>query len=82
LEWNDEASLRDVVARGSFENAQNKTGWMFLEIQTSELADDKVQARAAGILEGYFTRSLTVVYHVISFPYFFLFDQICRKSNN
>jgi hypothetical protein len=59
LEWNDGASLRNVVARGSFENAQNKTGWMFLEIQTSESADDKVQARAAGILEGYFTRSLT-----------------------
>ena len=45
-----------VAARGCFENNQNETGWMTLDIQTNEKIDDEVQAEAAGILEGYFTR--------------------------
>jgi len=45
-----------VIARGSFENAQQKTGWMYLDIETRETAEDELQAKAAGILEGYFTR--------------------------
>ena len=47
---------RDVAARGCFDNVQNQTGWLNLDIETNEVADDEVQATAAGILEGFFTR--------------------------
>ena len=45
-----------VAARASFVNAQNATGWMYLEITTNVDMQDEVQAMAAGLLEGYLTR--------------------------
>ena len=54
MDWNDPSG--DVIARGSFENSQTKTGWMFLDLETNKKAPDALQAKAAGILEGYFTR--------------------------
>lgn len=53
MDWDED---HDLVARANFTNAQNSTGWMFLEVQTRETAPDQLQAEAAGIAEGYLTR--------------------------
>lgn len=52
----DWAENPTVVARASLDNAQQTSGWMYLEVQTRENAEDKIQAKAAGIAEGYLTR--------------------------
>jgi hypothetical protein len=46
-----------VIARANFTNAQESTGWMLLEVQTRESAPDQLQAQAAGLAEGYLTRT-------------------------
>jgi hypothetical protein len=53
LDW---SSNPKVVARANFTNGQLSTGWLYLEVQTRESAEDVLQARAAGIAEGYLTR--------------------------
>jgi len=40
-----------------FDNDQTNSGWMYLEISTKESAEDYLQAEAAGILEGYLTKT-------------------------
>ena len=45
-----------IVAVAKFTNNQEETGWLNLEVQTWEAAEDRVAARAAGIAEGYLTR--------------------------
>lgn len=47
----------NVIAVANFTNDQHGSGWMYLEIKTREDANDKMQAKAAGIAEGYLTRS-------------------------
>lgn len=46
------------VARATYSNEINNTGWAFLEIHTSRDSSDEKQAYAAGFLEGYLTRDL------------------------
>ncbi|CAG5004577.1 unnamed protein product [Parnassius apollo] len=46
------------VARATYKNEINTTGWAFLELHTSEDATDEKQAYAAGYLEGFLTRDL------------------------
>ena len=45
-----------IVAQAKFDNDQQETGWMFLEVETEESVEDSLQAYAAGLLEGYLTR--------------------------
>lgn len=45
----------DHVAKAVYRNLINATGWAFLELQTNAAAEDGLQARAAGVLEGYVT---------------------------
>ena len=45
-----------VVARAEYRNQQLETGWNLLEIETNGEVDDKIQAEAAGLLEGFLTR--------------------------
>ena len=44
-----------ILAQAKFENEQQKTGWMFLHVETKEAFQDEFQAYAAGLLEGYLT---------------------------
>ena len=61
VDWDEDHT---VIARANFTNAQNSTGWMILEVQTREEVPDQLQAQAAGIAEGYLTRtSITESYH-------------------
>ncbi|XP_047512871.1 putative phospholipase B-like 2 [Pieris napi] len=46
------------VARATYTNDVNSTGWAFLELHTSPDASDEKQAYAAGFLEGFLTRDL------------------------
>ncbi|XP_068679671.1 putative phospholipase B-like 2 [Montipora foliosa] len=48
----------DVVAWGSFRDEINSTGWSFLEIHTNASFPDKLQAMAAGLVEGSLTGEL------------------------
>ena len=50
--WKDN---RTIVAQAKFQNDQQKSGWMILNIETKESVDDDTQAYAAGLLEGYVT---------------------------
>ncbi|CAB3248634.1 unnamed protein product [Arctia plantaginis] len=53
------ADIPDVhVARATYSNEINSTGWAFLELHTSVYCHDEKQAYAAGYLEGYLTREL------------------------
>ena len=45
-----------IVAMAKFDNDQQKTGWMYLEVKTKESAPDDVQSYAAGLIEGFLTR--------------------------
>lgn len=51
----DSVSPGNFVAKGTFRNEVNTTGWSFLEVSTNEGYDDEVQAYAAGLVEGYLT---------------------------
>lgn len=46
------------VARATYSNEINTTGWAFLELHTSADSSDEKQAYAAGYLEGFLTRDL------------------------
>ena len=48
----------DYVAKAVYRNLINETGWAFLELQTNAAVEDKVQARAAGVLEGYLSAGI------------------------
>ncbi|XP_075982708.1 putative phospholipase B-like 2 [Anticarsia gemmatalis] len=53
------ADIPDVhVARATYSNEINSTGWAFLELHTSASSPDEKQAYAAGFLEGFLTRDL------------------------
>ncbi|KAL0868828.1 hypothetical protein ABMA27_007189 [Loxostege sticticalis] len=53
------ADIPDVhVAKATFSNEVNNTGWAFLELHTSGDSSDEQQAYAAGYLEGFLTRDL------------------------
>ena len=45
-----------IIAIANFTNSQLETGWMYLEVETKESMADELQAKAAGIAEGYLTR--------------------------
>ncbi len=56
----------NVVAIANYTNFQLETGWMYLEVRTNPEFEDETQALAAGMLEGYLTRtSITEYYKVI-----------------
>ena len=63
------------MAVANFTNEQLQTGWMYLEVQSRPDADDNLQARAAGIAEGYLTRT----YITEQYKEFYAND-ICTKS--
>ncbi|XP_050353907.1 putative phospholipase B-like 2 [Nymphalis io] len=46
------------LARATYTNDINQTGWAFLELHTSTDSSDEKQAYAAGVLEGFLTRDL------------------------
>ncbi|XP_072929615.1 putative phospholipase B-like 2 isoform X3 [Epargyreus clarus] len=46
------------VAKATYSNEINKTGWAYLEVHTSADSSDEQQAYAAGYLEGFLTRDL------------------------
>jgi len=46
------------VGLASYSNEVNTTGWAFLEVETKETFPDKIQAFAAGYVEGWVTSSL------------------------
>ncbi|XP_047033955.1 putative phospholipase B-like 2 [Helicoverpa zea] len=50
------------VARATYSNEINSTGWAFLELHTRAECKDEKQAYAAGYLEGFLTRDL-IWYH-------------------
>lgn len=53
------ADIPDVfVAKATYKNEINSTGWAFLELHTSADSSDEKQAYAAGYLEGFLTRDL------------------------
>ena len=66
-----------IGAQAKFENKQQETGWMFLNVETKEEFSDEKQAYAAGLLEGY----LTGVYIVEQYKEFYGND-ICKSSPN
>ncbi|KAL4710855.1 hypothetical protein ACJJTC_012947 [Scirpophaga incertulas] len=52
-------TIPDVyVAKATYNNDINNTGWAYLELHTSEDSNDEQQAYAAGYLEGFLTRDL------------------------
>ncbi len=57
VDWNYDDT---VVAIANLTNAQAETGWNILEIQTRESAPDQLQAQAAGMAEGFLTRTATI----------------------
>ncbi|TRY78809.1 hypothetical protein TCAL_07583 [Tigriopus californicus] len=56
--------MYDTVAWANYTNHINKTGWGYLEVQTDPAFEDKVQAFAAGYLEGYYTAEQIYQYWV------------------
>ena len=44
-----------IIAQAKFDNDQQNSGWMFLNIESKENVPDENQAYAAGLLEGYLT---------------------------
>merc|ERR1719342_123597 len=52
-----------VVAWGALANRQLESGWLQLEISSNPAFPDHVQARAAGIVEGYLTRNSISAYY-------------------
>ncbi|CAG4956869.1 unnamed protein product [Colias eurytheme] len=68
ITWSDKAvisvtdNFHDIpavhVARATYSNEINSTGWAFLELHTTADSSDEKQAYAAGFLEGYLTRDL------------------------
>lgn len=53
------ADIPDVyVAKATYTNEINNTGWAFLELHTSRDSTDEKQAYSAGFLEGFLTRDL------------------------
>ena len=46
---------RTIVAQAKFENEQQNSGWMYLNVETKGEFEDEIQAYAAGLLEGYVT---------------------------
>ncbi|XP_068748317.1 putative phospholipase B-like 2 [Montipora capricornis] len=52
-----------ALAWGSFRDEINSTGWSFLEIHTSASFPDKLQALAAGLVEGSLTGELMYKYY-------------------
>lgn len=52
----------DTVAWANFTNAINQTGWSYLEIKTDPKFPDKIQAYAAGFIEGHVTSELLYLY--------------------
>ncbi len=57
IDWNKNDS---IVAIANLTNAQDETGWNYLEIQTRESSPDQLQAQAAGLAEGYLTRTAII----------------------
>ncbi|XP_022694153.1 putative phospholipase B-like 2 isoform X1 [Varroa jacobsoni] len=53
----------DAIAWGSFDNRITDTGFGYLEIYTSQVFPSQYQAYAAGILEGYLTRTLISMHY-------------------
>ena len=51
-DWKENSS---IIAQAKFENDQQQSGWMFLNIESKGEASDELQAYAAGLLEGYVT---------------------------
>ena len=51
----DWSSNSSIIAQANFENDQQQSGWMFLNIESKGEAKDEIQAYAAGLLEGYVT---------------------------
>ena len=49
-DWSTNSS---IIAQAKFENDQLLSGWMTLNIESKEEAEDEIQAYAAGLLEGY-----------------------------
>ena len=64
-----------IGAQAKFENKQQETGWMYLNVETKEKFSDEKQAYAAGLLEGY----LTGVYIVEQYKEFYGND-ICKSK--
>ncbi len=60
----DFASYSDVLAVANLTNSQTQTGWMYLEVKTREDANDVMQAKAAGVAEGYLTRYTPFYVHL------------------
>ncbi|XP_052756530.1 putative phospholipase B-like 2 [Galleria mellonella] len=53
------ADIPDLhVAKATYRNEINNTGWAYLELHTSADSSDEKQAYAAGYLEGFLTRDL------------------------
>ncbi|KAK7087515.1 putative phospholipase B-like 2 [Littorina saxatilis] len=50
--------LGDDIAKASFSNSINQTGWAYLQLETVDTFPDSAQAYAAGLLEGNVTRDL------------------------
>jgi len=51
------------VAKARYQNFMNKTGWGFVEVETSNSYPDDIQAYAAGMAEGYLTRDLIFYFY-------------------
>ena len=52
-----------MVVWANLTNAQTRSGWLYLEITSSPHFPDQLQARAAGLAEGYLTRDLILKYY-------------------
>ena len=55
--------LASVVVWANFSNDQAGNGWMYLEITSNAAFPDQVQAKAAGVAEGYLTRNSMYEYY-------------------
>merc|ERR1712226_263403 len=72
IEWIEQEGIKlidgelrkteNTVAWGNFTNMVNATGWSFIEIQTDPKFPDKIQAFAAGYLEGYLSADLIYLF--------------------
>jgi hypothetical protein len=78
VSFNDPDS--NIVARATFVNDQLETGWTHLEVVTNKNATDAVQAKAAGMAEGFLTkkfiegwRDSTNIKHDFALPITFFF---------
>ncbi|CAJ0917165.1 unnamed protein product, partial [Mesorhabditis belari] len=76
----DKYRCYNPIATAFFKNSINTTGWSFLEIETSAKYDPKVQAYAAGYLEGVLTRRL-IEHHIHNVMSTYCIGRVdyCRK---